>query len=101
MGVEHILSRILVIELKYGSLALAHCHHICVLIRDHTRATSVKMVQVSMQMKVVYRIKFQHINKINSDKLSRLYLYRMMHIVVWDSVHRVEVIFSIKVCVKA
>src|SRR5215213_4831598 len=41
---EHILARILVVKLKYGPLALAHGHHICVFIRRHTSTASVQLV---------------------------------------------------------
>src|SRR3712207_5144125 len=54
-----------------------------------------------MQMEVVYLVKFQHVNKVYSDKLTLFYLYRMMHIVVRNGVHGIEVVFCIEVCVKA
>src|SRR3712207_390152 len=52
-------------------------------------------------MEVVYLVKFQHVNKVYSDELAFFYLYRMMHIVVRNSIHCIEVIFSIKVRIKA
>src|SRR3712207_5181988 len=52
-------------------------------------------------MEVVYLIKLQHVNKVYSDKLTLFYLYRMMHIVVRNGVHGIEVVFCIEVCVKA